>query len=56
MTTQDMDGPIRTAYEQTIKVLKEKGFESTAGILNYYNADKDELAAAAKKKLTPNGR
>jgi hypothetical protein len=57
VTTQEMDGPIRTAHAQTIKYLKEvKGYESTAGILEFYNGSKDELAAAVKKKMTPNGR
>ncbi|MFK7789241.1 MAG: HEAT repeat domain-containing protein, partial [Phycisphaeraceae bacterium] len=50
VTTQDMDGPIRNAHAQTIKVLKSKGFESTAGIIEFYNADADKLAELTKKK------
>jgi len=52
VTTQEMDGPIRTAHAQTMKFLKAKGIESVAGILKYYNMGADELAALQKKTTT----
>nr|MBX2851356.1 hypothetical protein [Phycisphaeraceae bacterium] len=37
VTTQDMDGPIRTAHAQTLKVLKAKGFEPLTGLKEFYD-------------------
>jgi predicted GNAT family acetyltransferase len=55
VTTQEMDGPIRTAHAQTIKFLKEtKGIQPVAGIGEFYNMDADKLASLQKKTMTPN--
>lgn len=52
VTTQEMDGPIRTAHGQTIKVLKSKGFDGKqAMLLDFYNLEREELLALSKKKV-----
>ncbi|MEM9346255.1 MAG: PVC-type heme-binding CxxCH protein [Planctomycetota bacterium] len=53
VTTQEMDGPIRTAHAQTIKYLKALGFDGKqALLLEYYNKEVDDLVALSKKKMT----
>jgi putative membrane-bound dehydrogenase-like protein len=49
VTTQDMDGPIRTAHAQTLKYLKAKGFEDLAGLGPIYRSQPDEILALQKK-------
>ena len=49
VTSQEMDGPIRTAHEQTIKYLKSKGYEDIAGLGPLYRMPAGELAALQKK-------
>lgn len=50
VTRLEMDGPIRTAHQQTIKFLKAKGITSVAGLPAKYALPKDELLAELKKK------
>lgn len=51
VTTEEMDGPIRTAHQQTIKYLKEtKGITPIAGLPAEYAKDADVLLADLKKK------
>ncbi|MEO0475649.1 MAG: PVC-type heme-binding CxxCH protein [Planctomycetota bacterium] len=50
VTTQDMDGPIRNAHQQTIKYLKAKGITSIAGLPAEYAKEADVLLADLKKK------
>ncbi|MEM6504984.1 MAG: hypothetical protein AAF711_05920, partial [Planctomycetota bacterium] len=53
VTTQEMDGPIRTAHAQTIKYLKNLGFDGKqALLLEYYTKEADDLVALSKKKVT----
>lgn len=49
VTTQEMDGPIRTAHAQTLKYLKSKGYEDLAGLGPIYRSKPDEILALKKK-------
>ena len=49
VTTQEMDGPIRTAHAQTMKYLKSKGFEDLTGLGPIYRSKPDEILALQKK-------
>eukprot|EP00752_Nemacystus_decipiens_P015018 g13374.t1 len=50
VTTEEMDGPIRNAHQQTIKYLNSKGITSVAGLPAIYALPKDKLLAELKKK------
>lgn len=50
VTNQDMDAAIRTAHQQTIKVLKAKGITTVAGLPEKYALPADALLAELKKK------